>query len=326
VLHSAQAKCQIAYKELNLAESVAADLEAEAAQLVQDLQEKVQQLADAQSEVHNARQKYDAAAKVAQDEVQKLRSVPTDVQSNFSSLLKSMSPEQLEEASDAMAKAAKAARENVDLSDPARTPGNSPVLASQGEPAAKKAETAATDGSTKHDVSMAAADTILAQGGIAFPLSPPSFVGGGLPPPVEVFAGAVLAPTPNLDALDEAARLAACALLLVPPIGGRPAPEPSPLLDGSTKERDGSRSPRRQEQLPAEGEQDGISPLSKVQRGNSDSDALSARARSHSSAPSARSTKTLPAAHYDHIAEGLREQIANMQTTPAVTVSGSAVP
>lgn len=326
VLHSAQAKCQIAFKALNSAEAFASELEAEAAQLVEDLQSKVQQLAEAQSAVHNARHEYDEAAKVAQNEVQKLRSVPPDVQSNFTNLLKTMSAEQLEEASSAMAEAAKAARENVDLHSSAHTPGNSPVLASEGEPSKKNAEVDAGTGKGQVDVRMAPAETILAQGGDPFPPAPPPFAGGDLPPPAVNFANNGAAVALSQDALDEAARLATFTQLLESS-GGSPTPVPAPLLADSTKERAGSRSPRRQEPPAAEVEHSPSDPAAKVKRGSSDSDALSARARSHSTAAaSVQSTKSLPATHYEHIADGLRDQLANIKTSTTVVSEGGVLP
>ena len=63
-------------EEIELLRDVAAEIEAEAAQCVHDLQEKIQELEQAQNAVQVARKKYEEAASKAHNEVDKLRSVP----------------------------------------------------------------------------------------------------------------------------------------------------------------------------------------------------------------------------------------------------------
>ena len=340
VLHSAQAACQIAYKELSAAESLAANLEEQAAELVQSLQDKVEELRSAQEAVHGARVAYDSAAKTAQDEVQKLRSAPTDVQSNFDAILQQMSPEQLDGAlADVRQKmsAIHLAEENARKSSTANLPTPHGACYPSGPPAATAAPVTPSHANgfagagTGNDAPMSGQVEVSDP---AVPADGSGLFGGGLPPsdPEKVEAARLaavgaLAPVaplfgggapPSEVVLDEASRLAA--------LGATAPVQPlSPAAVPAASAREGSRSPRRQEpQKPLEETIDdsmaeksdeetnaekAASPSPKVQRGDKDGDALSARARSASSAASVKSGKSMPADHYAALAAGIQDQL-----------------
>jgi len=300
------------------------------------LQDKVEELRSAQDAVHGARVAYDIAAKTAQDEVQKLRSVPADYQSNFDAMLQKMSPDQLEAASTAMALAAQNARvssHTANLPSPrsACFPSGPPATAAPATPSpangfagADSANDAAMDGSEATAANVQVDESLLAE-----PTAISGLPGGGLPPsnPDEVEAARLAAvgalpPTaplfgggspPSEQVLDEASRLAALG-------SSAPVQPHSPVALPVASAREGSRSPRRQEHKasddtmaePIEEEtnaEKAASPSPKVQRGDKDGDALSARARSASSAASATSTKPMPAEHYAALAATIQSQL-----------------
>jgi len=350
VLHSAQAACQIAYKELSAAESLAANLEEQAAELVQSLQDKVEELRSAQEAVHGARVAYDSAAKTAQDEVQKLRSAPSDVQSNFDAMLQQMSPEQLSSAlADVRQKmsAIDLAEKNARASSTANLPAPHSACYPAGPPAATAAPVTPTHANgfagagTANDAPMAGSEATAAEqvnvseradpadgSGLFGGGLPPSDLGvkfkveaarlaavGALPPVAPLFGGGA---PPSETVVDEASRLAALgAAAPVQPI--------SPAAAPAASAREGSRSPRRQEPKASDDAMgDGMvetnaeetnaekaaSPSPKVLRGDKDADALSARARSASSAASVKSGRSpLPADHYAALASGIQDQL-----------------
>jgi hypothetical protein len=347
VLHTAQAACQIAYKELSAAESLAANLEEQAAELVQSLQDKVEELRSAQEAVHSARVAYDIAAKTAQDEVQKLRSAPSDVQSNFDAMLQQMSPEQLAIAlADVRQKMAAIdlAEKNARKSSTANLPEPRSACYPAGPPAATAAPATPTPANgfagtgTANDAPMGGSEATTTEqvnvSELAGSTDGSGLFGGGLPPsdPGKVEAprlaavGALppVAPLfgggepPSQIFVDEASRLAA--------LGATAPVQPlSPAAVPAASAREGSRSPRRQEpQKPLEETIDdsmaeksdeetnaekAASPSPKVQRGDKDGDALSARARSTSSAASVKSGKSMPADHYAALAAGIQDQL-----------------
>ena len=70
-LHSAQSTCQIAFKDLQAAETQVSEYESECSELVAELRRKISQLNTAQLELTSARAKYDEAATAVQLEVKK---------------------------------------------------------------------------------------------------------------------------------------------------------------------------------------------------------------------------------------------------------------
>ena len=347
VLHSAQAACQIAYKELSAAQSLEANLEEQAAELVQSLQDKVEELRSAQEAVHGARVAYDVAAKTAQDEVQKLRSAPSDVQSNLDAMLQQMSPEQLASAlADVRQKmsAIDLAEKNARDSSTANLPAPHSACYPAGPPAATAAPVTPTHANgfagagTANDAPMAGSEATAAEqvnvSERADPADGSGLFGGGLPPsdPEKVEAARLAAvgalppvaplfgggAPPSETVVDEASRLAALG-------AAAPVQPLSPAAAPAASAREGSRSPRRQEQKASDDAMgDGMvetnaeetnaekaaAPSPKVLRGDKDADALSARARSASSAASVKSGRSpLPADHYAALASGIQDQL-----------------
>ena len=68
-LHGAQSTCQIAFKDLQAAETQVSEFESEASELVAELRRKISQLITAQLELTSARAKYEEAATAVQLEV-----------------------------------------------------------------------------------------------------------------------------------------------------------------------------------------------------------------------------------------------------------------
>ena len=110
-LHGAQSACQIAFRELQAAETQVSEHESEANELVAELREKVRQLNDSQAELAVARTKYEEAAKTAQSEVQKHTKVAGD--DHVHALITSLEPDKLQQIAASLAEAAKTAREKA---------------------------------------------------------------------------------------------------------------------------------------------------------------------------------------------------------------------
>ena len=305
VLHGAQNNCQIVFKELQQAEQLAADLEVEAADLVETLQLKVAELQASQSAVLAARTKYDEAAKTAQEEVQKHRPMaaaptsaapgtPLGAEATIEGLAKQLLPEQLEAAAIAFVAAAKSAREAC-------------LQASQPEPARPSSP------------SMQVEPPLFGDGGTL----PPTVLPAGALPPAEVLPGGSPPGTPFENG-GLAAPLFGGAAPGTPlgPLGhqglegapGAPPPGgdsggPQPGISGSG-ERTSSRSPRRATMSPLP-RRDGNDtddksqspPPSKLPKGSVHDDAHKSRGRSASSAASAGSGKSAAGLSHQHYAE-----------------------
>ena len=242
-LHGAQAACQIAFRELQSAESHVSEYESEANELVADLRAKVVQLNDAQSALSIARAKYEDAAKAAQSEVTKYTKEPG--QDHVNALISSLTPDKLDEIAKSLAAAALQARLQVNID------AGAAVAASQQATAA--AQQAAADAASPTVAAALQPNTNAAHG---TPAVAPTFAFGVAP---EV-AVANAAPGAQGDAQ------APPPLENSPPasVSGEPVhqqqpmqdveevPTPQPAVLGnsadgkSSERRSASRSPRRQ--------------------------------------------------------------------------------
>ena len=108
-LHGAQSACQIAFRDLQTAESNVSELEAEASEMVSELRAKIAQLNSAQLALVDVRNRYDEAAKTAQTEVSKHKRTSNSGEDQFAALVSTMGPAQLQEMSEKLAAAAKEA-------------------------------------------------------------------------------------------------------------------------------------------------------------------------------------------------------------------------
>ena len=318
VLHGAQTNCQIVFKELQMAEQTAKDLEVEAADLVVELQQKVAALAEAQATVLEVRKKYDEAAQNAQEVVQKHR--PTSavaVAASVDDLAKQLEPDQLEAAAIAFNQAAKAARDAK-----ANVPVSAPL----------PSQTATMPAGMEVEPNKEGLDESLLGGGEQPPAQPllgqllPQLLSGGVPP--SQGTGQVAPGSISPGASKEAPAAANPGSLPPgPSVGETPAPE-----------RTSSRSPRRTTaaQSPRSGKSKSPSPVvepppSKLSKGDAQDDAHKARGRSTSTAVSAGSGKSgvaagLDAQHYQKIAEQIKQNLDENRAVQALSDEQKTAP
>ena len=131
LLHGAQTACQVAFKELQHAESDASQLELEINDTLAEVREKVQALNVLQNDLVQLRAKYDIAAKAAQIEVQRTRTnghVESEIDHVFK-LVQQYTPDQLEVMAASLSKAAREVRASKSNgATPTSSPKSSPKL------------------------------------------------------------------------------------------------------------------------------------------------------------------------------------------------------
>jgi hypothetical protein len=308
-LHGAQSKCQIAFRELQSAESEVSELEVTANELVAELRNKVKQLADAQLVLAEARTSYDNAAKVAHTEVQKHSK--SDALNFVDNIIADLEPDKLEEVAKRMSEAAAAAR--IKERDAPQSPKGGTTTPRQDPPPAQsdapmgiaqnvgdnKSEQKQWAEVIPDDQSAGTAPLLVATSSSANSLAPGSPVHPGVD---------LVAPSPATDV-------------------AKPSP-PSPLGDSSLRQRDGSRSPRRASGPPPQEETDGnLEPPPKAAKQEGQDAAEARRATSRSSASSVRSRKSAsqPASSPEHFA-ALATQFAQQLPTAKVQDAAGSKP
>jgi len=331
-LHDAQTACQIAFREMQVMENDVAELEANTADLVQQLRTSIQDLADKQVELSITRENYDKAARVAQLQVQKSRPAP-DAKSeaeHVQHLMRELTPEQLEQVAVSLAAAAKEAREN-----------QTHVEEVSPEPATQAMDTevqtaAATTASTTVDApppeGVAAG---IAQGGLLNSNPPPS-----------VPLGHTAAPAPGVSASSGtesggAARRERSRSPTREPsfiVGGKEIPgspvspelpgdmpKPEEVVDDLDDKTDLDRVglPDKKSSAPESASKAGT----KTARIGVADDAGTARSRSQSAASAPSTTAGNDASHYASIASTLGAEFAKAKSiTPSTRAPGDATP
>ena len=261
-LHSAQSACQIALKSLQAAENTVAELDKDCAELAIELRAKIADLSSAQIILAEARVSYDDKARAAQVEVRKSKSNVNDEVVQITELFHQMDVTQLEKISKAIADA---------------------VLAAN-----SKSEPMAVDTNAEPEAAVATGNET-PKGGAALPSLPilPVLPGSGAPP---------LLPSPPLPTEPPGAAVRDQDVDIAEeelPDNEADLPQQSaavePLVPPKEKERQGSRSPRRQT--------------------DEKSDAHSGVSRASSVASAGRTAKK--SEHYATIASELEATLAN---------------
>ena len=301
VLHGAQSACQVAFKELQHAETDVAQLELDINETLAEVREKVQILSEKQESLVQLRAKYDEAAKTAQLEVQRTRTngyVESETE-HVCKLVQQYSPDQLEVMAASLTKAAQEARDakTAAASTPKPSPTSSPKLQPSHQP--QDADmAAATESQTKLDDEVAA--RLLAEPPVANATAPESMAHATSPASLGVASDVVFGPA------------------LPSVVEGSPSP-PSPTR------RETSRSPRRGTSVP---KNDEASSASKEKKDNAretspsqepppkngkaidGEDVHDARARSVSVKSGASVASSQPAEHYAEVLAQVATDVA----------------
>ena len=148
-LHGAQSACQIAFRDLQTAESQVSEFESEASELVAELRSKIAQLNEAQLNLASVRKRYDDAAKVAQTEVKKHTN--TSDEDQIATMVSSLEPEKLQEIAERLAEAATQARAKLQQQAEAQQQADAERLAAAS--AAQAAAAAAAEAAQNASIS-----------------------------------------------------------------------------------------------------------------------------------------------------------------------------